>query len=197
MLANRDKTTQTKNTQLYLWIDSEGWIRFGPFHWLGFKDNNIMISENGIELVKFDNNRIRLLIQDFEKYQVDHFEITSSPIHPYKEMDEVDIMELSLNFKNNKLFSDHSKYSYVGVDTSNDLEIQRKILDVAKNCGIDISEKFNDKGIPRSKYPIVAWSFSKQKIVRLREREGEDMNVFYVDMHYFIKSLLYNYKSNW
>ncbi len=65
---------------MYLWLNSEGWIRFGPFDFLSFDENPRVIRDgDGTVVAKYDQGDWRVASEEYAKWQFRNPVITSSP----------------------------------------------------------------------------------------------------------------------
>jgi len=69
---------------VYLWLNCEGWERFGPFQWLRFEDSPLRIGDqDGNVIAEFDGSD---WLSTHEKYRNHRWRcpmITASPQHPH------------------------------------------------------------------------------------------------------------------
>lgn len=68
---------------VYLWLNCEGWERFGPFQWLEFEDGPLRICDQDANVIaEFDGSD---WLTPHEKYRNHRWQcpmITASPQHP-------------------------------------------------------------------------------------------------------------------
>ncbi len=68
---------------MYLWLSCEGWVRFGPFKWLRFDDENHQITDqNGNVIASFDGSCWRTPGEKYQGYGWRDPMVTNSTKHP-------------------------------------------------------------------------------------------------------------------
>lgn len=68
---------------LYLWLNCEGWVPFGPFEWLRFDDGkNAILDEKGNVIAVRDGNGWSTPGQ-YEGFAWQNAMVTASPRHPH------------------------------------------------------------------------------------------------------------------
>lgn len=78
---NNNSGRRKKESQVYLWLDSEGWLRFGPFSYLSFDGKGHLVDQDGTKLLKISDS-IKVLIPSHKDYSVNGLQITGSEMHP-------------------------------------------------------------------------------------------------------------------
>jgi hypothetical protein len=69
---------------MYLWLNCEGWVRFGPFAWLRFDDNpRVIRDQDGSTVASFDGTDWRTPDEKYSKFQWRNPMVTSSARHPH------------------------------------------------------------------------------------------------------------------
>ena len=68
---------------MYLWLNCEGWVRFGPFEWLRFDDPRTIRDQDGEDVAWFDGADWRTLDDRYQGYQWRNPMITVSSRHPH------------------------------------------------------------------------------------------------------------------
>jgi hypothetical protein len=69
---------------VYLWLNCEGWVRFGPFQWLRFEAGPLRVCDQDKNVIaEFDGADWRTEQGDYRNYRWRCPMITSSPRHPH------------------------------------------------------------------------------------------------------------------
>ena len=72
------------NSQVYLWLNCEGWVRFGPFEWLRFDDEPRTIrDQDGNVLAQFDGTDWHTLGEEYAGFHWRNPMVTASGRHPH------------------------------------------------------------------------------------------------------------------
>ena len=72
-----------RENKLYVHLCCEGWVRLGPFAWIGFDDErNAFIEEHGDVIAAFDGDVWRVPGDRYEGFGFRTPMITASPRHP-------------------------------------------------------------------------------------------------------------------
>lgn len=75
--------------QLYLWLNAEGWIRFGPYEWLRCDDDKgIIVNQDGTIVAKRRDDHWTVDDPKYLNYQFRNPTITSTPRHPHPKCGE-------------------------------------------------------------------------------------------------------------
>lgn len=73
----------TTSERIFLWLNCEGWQRFGPYKWLKFVDNEQRIVADEGEVVAEKVNGEWLTPGQFERFRWRTPVITASDKHPH------------------------------------------------------------------------------------------------------------------
>ena len=73
-----------KSKVVYLWLNCEGWERFGPFQWLRFEDSPLRICDQDANVIaEFDGTDWLTTHEKYRNYRWCLPMITASPQHPH------------------------------------------------------------------------------------------------------------------
>lgn len=69
---------------MYLWLNCEGWVRFGPFAWLRFDDDpRVIRDQDGTVVASFDGADWRTADERYRGFQWRSPMVTASARHPH------------------------------------------------------------------------------------------------------------------
>jgi len=69
---------------VYLWLNCEGWERFGPFQWLRFEDSPLRICDQDANVIaEFDGNDWQTTHEKYRNHRWRCPMITASSQHPH------------------------------------------------------------------------------------------------------------------
>lgn len=69
---------------MYLWLNCEGWIRFGPFEWLRFEDDpRVIRNQDGVIVASFDGTDWHTSDGQYDRWIWRNPMVTTSPRHPH------------------------------------------------------------------------------------------------------------------
>jgi hypothetical protein len=75
----------SERRSVYLWLNCEGWQRFGPFVWLRFESDLLRVCDQDAHTIaEFDGSDWLTTDEEYRNYRWRCPMITASPQHPHR-----------------------------------------------------------------------------------------------------------------